>query len=471
MKRIRENERFDTVLMPTDWRYSAAIVGLIYYFEFSNKQFDKIEYEKITYEGWPAIAYSSQDIREERFLIFAENFYPDEFLHRKAENMLKKEEWNDDEIDLINKYLTGNTVLKKFFAKNKFDGTNRSEILQILQEHRLEIIKETFRYKTNLYRKFCNTNLLFTDSNPHCRLLGYIVDENRKSKETSFVFDANKIITTDIKEFDFLTFAFTNTPEAFFINNNYDIHALFETAKELKKMLEKNKEEKESAKMTLLRNLKESSGFLDYDVEIIVKKQDVEYYETLFLRKNARNALKDLKDPKKFNFRYEIGTDYWINVEEEIFDRCVNQMVLDDLIETLLKLRVRKDLEYLDYVLSGLIDLNVKWKEDTMDKGDLKERIEQAKTAGFLTAIKLKENKSAAKINAYRQKLTSAVVFHDYDRVNEILLQLESYAEMDYSFVYDLFEDGEANKDITFAFISALNPNVKLTKQEDDEEI
>ena len=105
-----------------------------------------------------------------------------------------------------------------------------------------------------------------------------------------------------------------------------------------------------------------------------------------------------------------------------------------------------------------------------MDKVELHNRIEQARKAGYHTAKKLKEKKAENKITSYRQKLTSAVVFHDYDRVNEILLQLESYAEMNYSFVYDLFEDGEKNKDITFAFISALNPQIEGKNKETDEE-
>ena len=100
---------------------------------------------------------------------------------------------------------------------------------------------------------------------------------------------------------------------------------------------------------------------------------------------------------------------------------------------------------------------------------ELHNRIEQARKAGYHTAQNLKKKKAENKITSYRQKLTSAVVFHDYDRVNEILLQLESYAGMDYSFVYDLFEDGEKNKDITFAFISALNPEIKENKATNEE--
>lgn len=462
MKVTIENEKYDVILAPTEWRYSAAIVGLLYYFEFHDVKHEKIEYEISTYEGWPCIKYSSGSISRERYLAFAENFYADEFAHLKAEHMLQKDEWIDDQIKNINDFLTGNTVLKKIFNKNKFDGTNQNHVLQLMNENREEIIQESFRYKLNLYRKFCNTNLLFTKQNPHCRLLGYIVDENRKSRETSFVFDFNKVSTTDIEEFDFIPFAFTNTSQGFFVNNNYNIEMLFKTAKKLKEVLEQDKQEKETAKMTLLRNLTESSQFLDYDVEVIIKNQDKDYFETLFLRKDARLAMGKIKNIKQYNFRYELGKDYWLNVEEELFDRCVNQVVLDDLIELLLKIRMKDNIEYLDFMVSNLVDLNVEWKEDFMNsRGEIRDRIDEARKAGFLTAIALRDKKAENKITSYRQKLTSAVVFHDYDRVNEILLQLEGYAGMDYSFVYDLFEDGEKNKDIVFAFISALNPNAR----------
>ena len=469
MKIQRKEEQLDTILLPTEWRYSAAIVGLIRYFEFRNEEFERMNYEEIDYEGWNGIAYSSSWIREDRFLKFAESFYGQEFWHLKAEKMLQSDEWTAEQIKTINGFLTGNTVLKKIFEKNKFDGENKDQILGLLNTNRLEIIKETFRYKPELYRKFCNTNLLFTKENPHCRLLGYNIDENRKSKETSFIFDANKILTNDMIEFDFIPFAFTNTRLGFFVNNNYNIRSLRKTNQNFKEILEEQKEEKESAKMTLLRHLIQSSSFLDYDVEIIVKSQDYDYYETLFIRENARRNIMNLKDPKIFNVPYKLGENYWMNLEEELFDRCMNYMILDDLIETLLKIRIRENIQYIDFIVSHLVDINVEWKEDIMDRGELHNQIEQARKAGYHTAKKLKEKKLENKITSYRQKLTSAVVFHDYDRVNEILLQLESYAGMDYSFVYDLFEDGEKNKDITFAFISALNPEIKENKATNEE--
>ena len=65
------------------------------------------------------------------------------------------------------------------------------------------------------------------------------------------------------------------------------------------------------------------------------------------------------------------------------------------------------------------------------------------------------ENKSIS----YRQKLTSAIVFKDYDRCCQILLQLSNYSGVTFDFVYDVFEDFEKNKDVIYTFINALSTN------------
>ena len=70
------------------------------------------------------------------------------------------------------------------------------------------------------------------------------------------------------------------------------------------------------------------------------------------------------------------------------------------------------------------------------------------------------------KYKAYRQKLTSAVVFKDYDRCCQILLQLSNYSGVTFDFVYDLFEDFEKNKDVIYTFINALTSKKEEIKQE-----
>ena len=77
-------------------------------------------------------------------------------------------------------------------------------------------------------------------------------------------------------------------------------------------------------------------------------------------------------------------------------------------------------------------------------------------------ASAIPENKS----KAYRQKLTSAVVFNDYDRCCQILLRLSIYSGVTFDFVYDLFENFEKNKDVIYTFINALTSKKEEIKQE-----
>ena len=77
------------------------------------------------------------------------------------------------------------------------------------------------------------------------------------------------------------------------------------------------------------------------------------------------------------------------------------------------------------------------------------------------------ERKQENKIDTYRQKLISAVVFHDYDRACDILLQLSNYSEVSFGFAYPLFEDFEAHKELAYTFINALEKNKKNERGEE----
>ena len=78
----------------------------------------------------------------------------------------------------------------------------------------------------------------------------------------------------------------------------------------------------------------------------------------------------------------------------------------------------------------------------------------------YACAKEVAESLPENKVKSYRQKLTSTIVFKDYDRCCQILLQLSNYAsnysDVKFDFVYDLFEDFESNKDVAYTFINAL---------------
>ena len=108
-------EEFDSSLEALDWRYSAAIVGLWRFLEYSQLPFNRQEI--LSGKELDCLRYNKADITEDRYLKFAEHFYGEEFPHKKAENMLQKEVFSEEDIKEINTQLTFNVVLKKFFSK------------------------------------------------------------------------------------------------------------------------------------------------------------------------------------------------------------------------------------------------------------------------------------------------------------------------------------------------------------------
>ena len=103
-----------------------------------------------------------------------------------------------------------------------------------------------------------------------------------------------------------------------------------------------------------------------------------------------------------------------------------------------------------------MTEINLEWKgQYNMLENDI--RI--ARGAGYHTARRLKEDKAENKISSFQQKIIGALIAHDYDRVTEILLNLSSYAETEFGFIYKFLENPEENKDLVFAFASAFNKN------------
>lgn len=437
-------ETYDTKLECIDWRYSAAILGLLKYFRFTNEVYDKIDFNI----GRDFIEYNQSDITNDRFLAFAEYECREDMFHKIVENELYVNEFSDDMIKFINKNLTGNKVMKDIFENNKFDGTNKEYILSLIDENRENIIFETFKNKDNLYNNFSNKNLFLKDSQKHCRLIGYNVDVGRKSRSISYNFNEKSFVSTDMKEFDFIPFAFTNTYEAFFINNNANIEILEKVNSDLSMMVrdERSDNSEGNARTALFRGIITSAEFINYDVEVIVKNRNTNYYESLFIRKKAIDILRSLGEIKSISISYKVNDNYYINIQKEVIDCILNELYVDDIIELLLK----SNKNY-SYVINKLININQKIKGVWIMTSGMK--------GAYACAKKVVKNIESNKIKSYRQKLISAIVAKDYDRVNDILLQLSSYSGTSFNFAYDLFEDFESNKDLAYTFINALEEN------------
>ena len=462
MKTILENNTyFNVKLEPSDWRFSAAIVGLLEYFEY----IDTLETSYKVEDEY--ILYNSELITKENYLKFVEKKYGENLHHKYVE--LNLEHYNQDNnendntyiIKSINEKLSGNTIMKKIFKKIKFDGTNRDEILSLVNKHREELILETFRNKSDMYKNYCNTNQLFNENQKYCRLVGYYIDAPKKGKSTGFGFNMSSFVGQDIQEFDFIPFAFINDRESLFINDNYEINRLTSAKQVFQEKIKADIENLElenkyrGIKYSLFKGIIESSDFIEYDVEVIVKDRDKDYFETLYIRKQSIDILKKINERKiDYNslcFSYKINDNYYIDIYKKVMECILNNTLLDEVIDLLLK---EKKNYYTVYQLININDLirGEKIMDDKMRK--------IIHACANEVRNKIPENK----LESYRQKLTSSIIFKDYDRVCQILLQLSGYSDVYFSFADELFMDFEKNKDIAYTFINALGKSNKINE-------
>ena len=448
---------YDTLLQPTDWRFAAAVVGLCKYFDYFGidyKVLCDVEEKPDNYiHGFDGIIYKSEDITEEKYLEFAENYFEKYMTHKNILNILESQEFSEEQIKLVNDLVKSKTVLKGLFDKIKFDGTNKDIFISTIEENRAEIIKNIFKNGNNLYKNYCNERLIFTEDNSTCRLRGYNVDKDRKTSNLGFCFSKESFESNDILEFDFIPFAFSNSDmrETYFVNNNFSVKSLTQTNYAFLNQLSSTENKDDKNKLMLV--LQNSKDYISYDVEIISKSQDKAYYETFFVRLERLKKLRELSG-KSLNFVKKINDDYWFNLEKEVYMRCLNNVLLDDVILMMLKFYFDDNAGkgYIKSRTDMLIDINVSWKGN-----EIMDEIKSAKSCGFLTSKKLIEMKSSNKINSYKQKIISALCAHDYDRAKEIILSLSAYVGMEFSFFYTFLENAEENKDLAFAFASALS--------------
>lgn len=505
---IDKNEYgFDTAVSASDWKYSAAITGLIYYFKELEKKYEikEITIDEIT-DSY--LLYDKEDINEENYLDFIERFYSEEALaHKKIENQLKHtKEFTPEIIKSIKENMSANTVLKEVFSKVKFDGINKDEVLKLLNKERDYIIKKSFENKDNLYANYCQVSngksKLFTSSEKSpCRVRGYYFDPGRKSKATAYNFTSSSIDYLDDEIFDFIPFAFTgNSFETIFLNDNLDLEILenmnyklreyfseekereteeIKKFKQEKAIKEKKNEETEGnqnsvpLKKLFLNILQKKVDYIKYGMEIIYKNRDKEYFETWYLRNESIEVLKAVKDFSKLDIRIKITDKYYFNLLDEIFSAILNLSLLTNSILYLLKDREsftknNKILEKYSSAIYQLIKINqiirnggkeMNWK--------LKNSIENCaeKVINYF-----EKQKTSNKLVSYRQKLLSSVVAKNHKRILDVLTQLSVYSGVHFDFVFNYIENQTQNEDIIHYFILKLVPNDEKEKIKENED-
>lgn len=465
MKSKIDFDGYNTLLQPTEWRYAAAATGLVEYFKFNHISYGVLsELEEKPEEsvfGFDGILYNQEDITEERYLDFAEDYFKDDMTHIKILQILENDEFTKEQIKAVNDMVKSKTVLKKLFGKTRFDGTNKQTVADIINNNRHEIIKSVFRNGKNLYSNYANSNLLLTTSNPHCRLAGYTLDKSKKSKFLGFCFAKESYETNDIPEFDFIPFAFSNSDmyETFFVNNNFSVKDLVQTNKRVSEAL--NSVDKRDSRLKLLTVLQQAKDYINYNIEIIMKSRESDYYSTMYVRVDRLKQLRNLSD-KSLNFVYQISDNYWLNVEKEVYERCINNVFLDDIILQMLKIYFDKDVNKMVVKLrtDTLIDINEAWKgNEVMDE------IMNARCCGKKVSKKLIEDNKKNKIKSYKHRIINALIANDYDSIKNLISRLSEETSLEFWFFYKLLDsNGENNaekyKDIIYAFTNAITVNV-----------
>lgn len=475
------SEQFTDCLEADDWKNAAAIVGLIRFFDYAQIPYnrDEIFQAKEVYEdaseycdGLDMLKFNAVDIAEEKLADFIEDYFFEDMHHCYVETALSKEEWSADEIDAINKRLTANTVMKKIFSIQKFDGTNRSEILTAIQKNRMSIINETYRNKTNLYRNFCNENLFRRSQGDALRLKGYYIDFAKKGKSVSYRYNPKLFRSSDSPYYDFIPFAFTISEESFFINDNSTIKRLFRTNQRLQDACRKQAEDQpygvRDTRKALFENIIYAADFIDFDVEIIKKDRNKDYFETLYLRRVSIDIFKKIKNYQLFCRTVNLGKGP-VPIQEEVTEAISNLRLMDDLIDALLKLDVNEERANHTVLAGSVIRLNALIRSKLYDGGENMNRAMRSAYASAKEAANILEKRNQRnKIRSYRTKLLSALVFHDYNRFSEILLNLSNFTDVYFPFAYDLFENFEANKEAAYTFVNNFNEYSRAREEAED---
>lgn len=477
-----EGSQFDTSIFASDWRYSAAIIGLREYLRSCDAEFkeDARAYNPVIDCEDECFQFNMTDITEEQYIQFVGKFFGPLLQPCQLERKLREAApLSEDDLKECNDLLTGqgsNTILKKIFNKEKISEENRAEILDTLRAHKQELVLETYRNKKNLYANYANTNMLLKEAGEACRLNGYYLDVPKKGKSQGYGFDKGRIDSTDSIIFDFIPFAFSGGRIKYFINNSYSIKQMIAVAGSLWALYGeiKDKADREGRRLTdtqvlwkfLIHIIKHNPG----DIEIIVKDQDKGFFETVYVREKAMKILEGMEktftmddhanpgQKKEVTFYQALSRIYksdsnqdYIDIQKEVLKAVLQDTLLDKWIEFFLKENEFTANAHVKAVIHRLIEINLQIRTggDTM-KTAAKQAWACAQEVRKSPAVK--ENK----LRTYRTKLLSAIVGHNYDKASQILLHLSIYSGIYFPFASEIFADFEQNKDVFYTFIEAL---------------
>ena len=471
---------FNRKLLISEWMYSAAAVGLIRFFRWNNWN-DRYEIEEMN------LYYNIEDIipnkeitdayeADKAYLAFAEYRFP--MHHIELKRLMNKENLCDEDIKLINSKLSANVSMKSVFKGIRFNGNNKHEITNLIDNNRWYLIAETFKNLLSGYRKFLNYSRYRSESSDVSRIWGFYVDKTRKTNAMGFSMNKHSRNREDAVEFDYIPFAFSKGRESIFINNNYKIEYLISNNDMFEELLRKHAEDGNEWNR-LLYNYVHGSTFLRHDVELIRIKSEAEAYETIILHKSAIDIFTAISDKCRRNGyeidrilrrKVKVNENLYISISDELTYNLINGLKLDSLIERLLKIEYHNKQESSENsLIKGLIEFNEIIYRSKKGGNIMENRFAASRAAAKQVVGYFVSRDQTNKIRAYRQKLASTLVANDQSRFLDVMLQLSSYTEIAFPFMHEVIADFDGNRNLAYDFVNELmlsnNSNLKKTDE------
>ncbi len=471
---------FNRKLLISEWMYSAAAVGLIRFFRWNNWN-DRYEIEEMN------LYYNIEDIipnkeitdayeADKAYLAFAEYRFP--MHHIELKRLMNKENLCDEDIKLINSKLSANVSMKSVFKGIRFNGNNKHEIINLIDNNRWYLIAETFKNLLSGYRKFLNYSRYRSESSDGSRIWGFYVDKTRKTNAMGFSMNKHSRNREDAVEFDYIPFAFSKGRESIFINNNYKIEYLISNNDMFEELLRKHAEDGNEWNR-LLYNYAHGSTFLRHDVELIRIKSEAEAYETIILHKSAIDIFTAISDKCRRNGyeidkilrrKVKVNENFYISISDELTYNLINGLKLDSLIERLLKIEYHNKQESSENsLIKGLVEFNEIIYRSKKGGNIMENRFAASRAAAKQVVGYFVSRDQTNKIRAYRQKLASTLVANDQSRFLDVMLQLSSYTEIAFPFMHEVIADFDGNRNLAYDFVNELmlsnNSNLKKTDE------
>lgn len=84
----------------------------------------------------------------------------------------------------------------------------------------------------------------------------------------------------------------------------------------------------------------ESSDYIDYDVEVIIKKRKWLLWNTLYKKRKYRSFSmykEKIQDYSYFARKFKVNDNYYIDIQDKVIDAVLNMTNVTDIVQILLK--------------------------------------------------------------------------------------------------------------------------------------